>query len=49
MVKTDSDARELIMNSVRDGWEPHFVVIYDDVKHELCALAEMLGMEINEY
>lgn len=49
VVKTDSDARELIMNSVRDGWEPHFVVIYGDVKRELCALAEMLGMEINEY
>ena len=48
-MKTDSDARELITRGVRDGWEPHFVVVYGDVKAELCALAEMLGMEINEY
>jgi L-fucose isomerase-like protein len=49
VVKTESDARELVEKSVRDGWEPHFAVIYDDVSMELEILGRMLSMDIVKY
>lgn len=49
VVKTKSDSRALVENSVKDGWEPHFVVVYGNVKAELKALADMLDLEICEY
>ena len=36
----------LITTLVKDGWEPHFVVIYDHVAEALTVLAEMLNLEI---
>lgn len=49
VVKTKSDAAELVDQSVRAGWEPHFVVIYGDVKVELEFLAHMLEIEVCTY
>jgi L-fucose isomerase-like protein len=49
VVKTDSNAAELVNQSVKDGWEPHFAVIYDNVAQELEILANMLGMEVCKY
>ena len=49
VVKTDGNAFDIVNNSVMDGWEPHFVVVYDDVKDELITIGRMLGMEICEY
>ena len=49
VVKTESNAERIIKSSVKAGFEPHFVVIYADVKSELIALGEMLGIEICEY
>lgn len=49
VVKTENNAAELVNQSVKDGWEPHFVVIYDDVADELEALGNMLNMEVWDY
>lgn len=49
VVKTCNPSRELVEKSVLDGWEPHFVVIYGDVKKELKMLGHMLGVEVLEY
>ena len=46
VVKTDADAKELVYGSVKDGWEPHFVVIYDRVGNELEKLGRMFKAEI---
>lgn len=49
VVQTERPSKEIVYQSVQEGWEPHFVVIYGDVKAELKALADMLDMEICEY
>ena len=49
VVKTKAKAEDIIYSSVKDGWEPHFVVIYDDKVAELDALAHMLDMEVCKY
>lgn len=49
VVKTDSNASELVNNSVKDGWEPHFVVIYANVAEELEILGNLLEIEICKY
>lgn len=49
VVKTDSKALELVKNSVKDGWEPHFVVVYGNVAKELEVLAELLNLEVCKY
>jgi len=49
VIQTDSNAFDLVDRSVHDGWEPHFVVVYEDVKEELAALGRMLGLDVLEY
>lgn len=49
VVKTKGSAEGLIYNSVKDGWEPHFVVIYGNVAAEIEKLGRMLGVEICRY
>lgn len=49
VVKVQPDVRHLITHMVKDGWEPHFAVIYDDVYEELKILAELLNIEIKTY
>lgn len=49
VVRTDSNAKRLVETSVKDGWEPHFAVVYDNISKELEILAEMLHMEICRY
>lgn len=49
VVKTRNNAAEIINRAVKDGWEPHFAVIYGDVCEELGALADMLGIEVLYY
>ncbi len=46
VVKTKTDAKEVVYGSVKEGWEPHFAVIYGSVASELEKLAHMLGAEI---
>ncbi|MCG8481787.1 MAG: fucose isomerase [Clostridia bacterium] len=49
VVKTKSKAKEIVSKSVKNGFEPHFIVIYGDVEKELEKLANMMDMEICKY
>ena len=49
VVKTVSSAENVVKQSVKAGFEPHFIVIYGEVRAEIKALCEMLGIEICEY
>ena len=44
VLRLDGDAEALVRRTVRDGWEPHFAVIYGDVAEELSILGELLGI-----
>ena len=49
VVKTINSSRQIVEQSVTDGWEPHFVVIYGDVQRELEILGNMLNIEVCRY
>ena len=49
VVKTDAPSRELVEQSVKDGFEPHFAVIKGRHARTLEALAEMFGFEVYRY
>lgn len=49
VVRAVHPAAEIVEESVRAGFEPHFCVIYADCARELVLLAEMLGMEVCRY
>lgn len=49
VVKTENNAENIVKTSVKSGFEPHFAVIYGEVKAELISLCEMLGIEVCEY
>ena len=49
VVKTDGSAKKLVYESVKDGWEPHFVVAYADIAFELEDLCRMLGMPVSRF
>lgn len=49
VVQTKTNSKKLVEKSVKDGWEPHFVVIYGDVMQELEMLAHQLEMEVWNY
>ena len=49
VVETEHNAENVVISSVKDGWEPHFAVAYDDISAEVRALAEMLDIEVCEY
>ena len=46
VVKTNTTAKDVVYNSVKSGWEPHFVVVYGDVTSPLEKLARMVGAEV---
>lgn len=49
VVRTDTPAARLIPESVKAGWEPHFVVIYQNVSEELEILGNMFNIEVCRY
>lgn len=49
VVKTSRPSKEIVSQSVKEGWEPHFVVIYGNVSDELTVLGNMLGIEVCNY
>ena len=49
VVRTDSESRRVVEQSVLDGFEPHFVVIKGRHGRTLRTLAEMFGFEVCEY
>lgn len=46
VVRVAEPVEQLITESVRAGWEPHFCVIYGDCVEELTMLGEMLGVPV---
>jgi len=49
VVHCSGSAEHIVKDSVRDGWEPHFVVIYGDSVRELTMLADMYGITCYNY
>ena len=49
VVKTDRSSREVVEDSIRQGFEPHFVVIRGRHAETLKVLAEMFGIEVCRY
>ena len=49
VIRTDSPARDVVEDSVRDGFEPHFVVIKGRHAKALEALAVYLGFPVYRY
>lgn len=49
VVKAKGNAKEIVCQSVKEGWEPHFAVIYGNVKEELEVLGHMLQIEVCNY
>lgn len=49
VVKTSTDAENLVHASVRAGWEPHFVVAYADIRDELEAFCRLLCIPVERY
>jgi L-fucose isomerase-like protein len=49
VVAAEKPVAEIVNRSVKEGWEPHFVVIYGDVAQELEILAEFMGIEVCNY
>ncbi len=47
--KSETSSIDLVSQSVKDGWEPHFIVAYKDIKDELLVLGKFLNAEICEY
>jgi L-fucose isomerase-like protein len=46
VVKTDTPAKEIVTDTIKNGWEPHYVVIYKRIANELEKLGNMLDVEI---
>lgn len=49
VVKTDKAADEIVTDTIKNGWEPHYVVIYKKIGNELEKLAHMLDVEVVKY
>ena len=46
VIKTESPVRNLTASAVKQGWEPHFAVAMGDIREEISALGNMLGIEV---
>lgn len=49
VIALEHSAEDFVRDTVQNGWEPHYVVVYEDVKEQLKMLGDMLGMEVIEY
>lgn len=49
VVKTVNPSKGIVEQSVLDGWEPHFVVVYGNVIEELEILGNMFKIEVCRY
>ena len=47
--KSQTSSIDLVSQSVKDGWEPHFIIAYKNIKDELLVLGKFLNVEICEY
>lgn len=49
VVKTDKNSDEIVKDTILNGWEPHYVVIYNRIGNELKKLGHMLNVEVEYY
>lgn len=49
VVKTDSDAFDIVKDTIKNGWEPHYVVAYKRIGSILEKLANILNIEVIKY
>jgi L-fucose isomerase-like protein len=49
VVRVEQKVNPMITKMVKEGWEPHFAVLYGNVSQELTILAEMLNIEVVNY
>lgn len=49
VVRMENPVREMVSQSVQSGWEPHFAVVYGDVREAIQSLAGMLQIEMCAY
>ena len=49
VVKTEESAERIVKDTIKDGWEPHYVVIYKNIGDELEILGNMLGLQVVRY
>ena len=49
VVQTVRSAEEIVRETIRSGWEPHYVVIYKDIADELERLGRMLDLDVVRY
>ena len=49
VVKTDTFSRDVVEESVLDGFEPHFVIIKGRWSGALRVLAEQFGFDVYDY
>ncbi len=47
--RSQTSSIDLVSQSVKDGWEPHFIIAYKNIKDELLVLGNFLNVEICEY
>lgn len=45
----NNTAREVVRQGVEQGWEPHFAIVYSDIREEMKILCRLLGIEVYEY
>ncbi len=49
VVKVKQDVHHMITSMIKEGWEPHYVIIYGNVKQEIVLLGQMLNIETYQY
>lgn len=49
VVKPENKSLKIVEDSIKDGWEPHFVVVYGDISEELEILGKFLRVEVCKY
>lgn len=48
-VRTEGRAEEIVNTTVKEGWEPHYAVIYGDCADSLEILGHMLNLEVERF
>ncbi|MCR4588086.1 MAG: fucose isomerase [Lachnospiraceae bacterium] len=49
VVRTKTSAEKIVKDTIKNGWEPHYVVIYKNITKELEKLGNMLDLEVVRY
>lgn len=47
--KPKNPAADIVKKSVKDGWEPHYIIATSDIAETVICLSEFLGIEVCEF